>query len=102
MHSYNTLSEAIAGLQVRGYSEDFNLQENGLHCRRLKIELQPDEFEVIECHRFDDDTNPDDESVLYGIISKKYGVKGILVNSYSIYSDDVSNDILRKLKMSLR
>ena len=48
--------------------------------------------------RFEGDSDPGDEAVVYGIESKS-GIKGILVNGYGYSSDSMSDDIARKLTL---
>ncbi len=98
MESYETLTEAIVALKEQGYTEDFNLQENCLECIAGKQQLMPHEFVIDKSFRFDVDEDPSDQSVLYAISSDIHSLKGLLVNGYGIYSDDVSNEMLEKLK----
>jgi hypothetical protein len=97
MESYETLSEAISTLKQQGYTEDFNLKENCLECIAGRKELLPHEFVIDKSFRFDVDEDPSDQAVLYAISSEMHGVRGLLVNGYGIYSDDVSNEMLEKL-----
>jgi hypothetical protein len=97
MESYETLSEAIIALKQQGYTEDFNLKENCLECIAGKQELLPHEFNIDKSFRFDVDEDPSDQAVLYAISSEMHNVKGLLVNGYGIYSDDMSNGMLEKL-----
>jgi hypothetical protein len=97
MESYETLTEAIIALKKQGYTEDFNLKENCLECIAGKQELLPHEFNIDKSFRFDVDEDPSDQAVLYAISSEMHNVKGLLVNGYGIYSDDMSNGMLEKL-----
>jgi hypothetical protein len=97
MESYETLSEAISALKLQGYTEDFNLKENCLECIAGRKELLPHEFDIDKSFRFDVDENPSDQAMLYAISSEMHTMKGLLVNGYGIYSDDVSNEMLEKL-----
>jgi hypothetical protein len=100
MQSYNTLSEAIDGLIQRGYTYDFNIDRDCIVCDKHSIQLQPEDFTIDEVHRFEGDSNPDDESVLYGISSARYGLKGYLVNAYGIYNNETSSELIAKLRIS--
>jgi len=59
--------------------------------------LNPDDFSISEFHRFEGPTDPADNSIVYGIESEKYHVKGVFVNGYGVYSDDLSEELLKKL-----
>lgn len=101
MKSYDNLIEALNDLKKEGYSEDFNLKQNCLECRNGKYKLFHNEFEIDNYFRFDDeDSSADSSSILYTISSEKYGLKGTLINSYSIYSNAITNEMLDKLKFS--
>jgi len=94
MAVYETVSEAVNGLKQRGYTLDFNLQENCIVCHSDKF--NPDEFEITEVHRFEGNTDPSDQAVVYAIESV-IGLKGVLVNGYGISADTMSAEIARKL-----
>ena len=98
MQQFETLIEAIDALRKEGYTEDFNLQANCLDCREGSIQLFHDDFHVDKYFRFEGETNPSDESVLYAISSEKHGVKGILVNAFGIYSEPIADELMAKLK----
>ncbi|ADF54545.1 MAG: phosphoribosylpyrophosphate synthetase [Zunongwangia sp.] len=97
MKSYDTLSETMAHLQAKGYTVDFNLKEKHLECNALKLKFHPEDFEVDEMHRFEGMSSTDDNSVLYAISSKN-GIKGLLVDAYGVYSENISEAIRKKLR----
>lgn len=94
MYTYDTVTAAVNGLKQRGYTVDFNLKENCIVCHDDKF--NPEDFEITEVHRFEGNTDPADEAVVYAIESNK-GHKGILVNGYGISSDPMTNEMARKL-----
>lgn len=99
MYSYETLSEAVAGLQQRGFTADFNIHEKGIAFN--EILLAPSEFEIVEYYRFEGNSDPADEAVVYAIesVSGNNRIKGILVNGYGISSDGRTNEMTDKLKI---
>lgn len=98
MKDFETLSQAMNALREEGYSDDFNLKKQYLECRGAKQKISPKDFTVDKFYRFEGMSNPDDSSILYAISSKKYGLKGQLVNGYGIYSEDTTDEIIDKLK----
>ncbi|MCC6180775.1 MAG: phosphoribosylpyrophosphate synthetase [Bacteroidia bacterium] len=98
MEAYNTLSEAINALRMQGYTTDFNLQKTCIVCQTGKYNFNHNEFQIDKSFRFDVDENPADQSVLYAISSTDSQIKGILVTGYGIYSEDIANEILEKLR----
>jgi hypothetical protein len=94
MYTYDTVSGAVNGLKKRGYSMDFNLRENCIICHDEKF--NPGDFEIVEVHRFEGNTDPADEAVVYAIESNK-GHKGVLVNGYGPTSESMSSEMASKL-----
>ena len=94
MHAYDTLSQAINGLRERGFTVDFNLEENCLVCHKDRFDIH--DFEIVEYYRFEGESNPSDESVVYGIQSVD-GMKGILVSGYGISAEGISAEMAEKL-----
>lgn len=94
MITYDTVSQAVNGLKSRGFTLDFNLAENCLICNTRKFDVT--DFEITEVYRFEGNTDPADEAVVYGIESQD-GVKGILVTGYGISAEGMSAEMARKL-----
>ncbi|HVZ55544.1 MAG TPA: hypothetical protein VG870_02700 [Chitinophagaceae bacterium] len=98
MYVYDTVTAAIRGLKERGYTLDFNLTENCLVCNQHRF--NPAEFEITEVYRFEGNTDPADEAVVFAIESHN-GQKGLLVNGYGPSADALSAEMSRKLSMHL-
>ena len=99
MKNYDTVTEAVKGLKERGYTVDFNVALDKLICSGNKICLQPDEFEIVETYRFEGNSNPDDEDVVYAVESIDGKIKGVITSAFGLYADPVSNKIIQKLSM---
>jgi hypothetical protein len=96
MISYDTVSEAVNGLKKRGFDVDFNLQENCIVCHGDKFSI--DDFEITEVYRFEGNTDPSDEAIVYAIESKT-GKKGVLVSGYGISAEGMSAEMVKKLSI---
>ena len=99
MYTYDTVTEAVNGLKNRGYSVDFNLESDCITCQTTPLKLSPDEFSIVEVHRFEGNTDPADEAVVYAIESK-HGEKGVLVNGFGPSADTLSSAMIGKLKVA--
>ena len=99
MQTYDTVVAALNGLKERGYTLDFNISFDKIICADNKVHLNPHEFEIVEVYRFEGETNPSDEDVVYAVESKEGNIKGTLTSAYGPYSDSVSNDMTKKLAM---
>jgi hypothetical protein len=95
--AYNTLSEAVNDLQRRGYTDDLVLAERCLVCDARSLSLDPTDFQIDEFHRFEGNSDPEDQSIVYAISSEKHGLKGILVNAYGPDASSMNQEMVRKL-----
>lgn len=98
-YSYDTVSEAINGLIKRGYTTDFELMTENecLICHHTSTNLSPEEFEIDEIHRFEGDTDPGDEMIVYAISSERHNMKGVVINAYGLYSYSATSKIVERL-----
>ncbi len=99
MVSYDTVTGALNGLRSRGYTLDFNIAFDKIMCPGNSICLNPHEFEIMEVYRFEGESNPSDEDVVYAIESKDGTVKGVMSSAFGMYADTVSNEMIQKLTM---
>jgi hypothetical protein len=97
MKVYNTLSEAVNDLTKLGYTFNFNANDDCLLCAENGSQLQPEEFEIDQVHRFQEMSDVDNESILYAISSINGNIKGLLVNAYGMYADNASAKLIAKL-----
>lgn len=97
MHVYDTMTAAVNGLKSRGYSVDFNLSENCLVCQDAQYNAE--DFEIVETYRFEGNTDPADEAVVYAIEGNQ-GHKGILITGYGTSAEGISAEMARKLSFS--
>ncbi|HYK55265.1 MAG TPA: hypothetical protein VEV15_02230, partial [Flavisolibacter sp.] len=56
------------------------------------------DFEIKEVVRFEGNSDPGDEAIVYGIESNN-GMKGVLVNGYGYSSEPIGEAIARKLSI---
>ncbi len=99
MKSYDTVTEAVNDLKARGFEINFNLAFDKLICLEDNLCLNPNEFEIVEVHRFEGVTNPSDEDVVYAVESKDEKIKGVVTSAFGLYADPVSNEMIQKLSM---
>jgi len=99
MISYDTVSEAVNGLKKRGYTIDYNLNFDCITCNDAPAPLKPSEFEIAEVYRFEGESDPADEAVVYAIEGKD-GEKGVLVGGYGISADEMTDEMAKKLTIN--
>ncbi|HEX6915384.1 MAG TPA: hemerythrin domain-containing protein [Chitinophagaceae bacterium] len=100
-NNYGTVSQTIAALREEGYTIDFNVTGECLSCHKTNTVLSPEEFTIDAIYRFEGESNPDDEAIVYAISSPKYNVKGTLVNAYGPYADGGSDALVQKLQQKI-
>jgi hypothetical protein len=69
-YHYATVSKAFEELKKKRILPDFNLHEDD-------IVKNPDHYQIVHIYRYEGDSNPDDEAVVYGITTKS-GENGVL------------------------
>lgn len=92
---YETVSKAIEVLRKQGFTTDFNLKEDAIICNDGKF--GSNDFDVIDVYRYEGDSDPADEAAVYAIQSSN-GLKGILVTGYGASADNISGEMMKKLK----
>lgn len=95
--NYETLSETINGLVKLGYTHDFNIKDECIVCNKTNITLSPDDFQIDKIYRFEGDSDPEYQSILYVISSTKFDLKGTLINGYGISSEETTSKLIEKL-----
>ncbi len=99
MKAYDTLSETLEVLAYNGYILDFNLITRQTFNKQGSLPI--DDFEIIHIFRFENNSDPADDAVLYVIISTKHQMKGTLVNGTGIYSDSLTNQFLDSINKQM-
>ena len=94
MYHYATVTQALAELKEKGFTEDFNLQED-------RIKQNPDEFEIVHIYRYEGESDPGDEATVYGIKSKK-GENGVFVAGDLSFGENSATRVLHELSIKNR
>jgi hypothetical protein len=99
MRTYTTVTEALTGLKEEGYILDLNLKPDCVECTSLDLQLYPDDFVIDKFYRFEGASNPGDSAIVYAISSIR-GLKGTLMDAYGVYADSLTNEMIKKIKIS--
>jgi hypothetical protein len=99
MNEMTTLSEILDKLKKEGYTIDFNLTSNCLECADNSLQIHPEDFVVDKFYRFEGESDPGDEAIVYAISSTKHDLKGTLVNGYGPFADDIAEELVHALKI---
>ncbi len=98
MPSYDTLTEALIDLRRRDFTLDYNLVGGVAHCEQVQEDLRPEQLLIKEVYRFEGDSNPDDNMVLYALQSRPNPAhKGVLVAAFGPDVETETVDFLHRL-----
>ncbi|SDM12277.1 hypothetical protein SAMN05421823_110231 [Catalinimonas alkaloidigena] len=97
---YSTLVEATNALMERGFTEQFQVNEDGRMAGTDKDakSYAPEKLTVVEYHRFEGESAPEDMSVIYAIETDD-GTKGTLIDAYGTYASAEAAEFIKKLKI---
>ncbi|MEX0967474.1 MAG: phosphoribosylpyrophosphate synthetase [Bacteroidia bacterium] len=98
LNQYDTLSEAITALQKKGFTQNLEPQDEVIADQDTGKEYLADHLTIIEYHRFEGASNPDDMSVVYAVKSSD-GMQGLIVDAYGAYASRALTDLVKKLNM---
>src|SRR3954453_17780728 len=99
MNIYDTVTDVLTDLANRGYTAEFTLKPDYLYCHDKQIRLNADQFNIDELYRFEGNTAPADETIVYAVSAIDGSLKGTLVNAYGVYADTASEELVRKLNI---
>lgn len=95
---YGTIAEAVQGLRDRGFVGNFECFGRVLRDLNSGRSFEPDELTIIEHHRFEGMSDPDDLAVVYALEAQD-GTRGTLVDAYGVYSDPELSAFLDRVAM---
>jgi hypothetical protein len=95
---YSTLQEALQGLKDRGFTENLELDGQSLRAVGTERRFTADKLTIVEHHRFEGASDPDDMSIVYGIEASD-GTRGVVVDAFGVYADPRLSEFLKAVKM---
>ena len=95
---YKTMTEALEDLKKRGFTANLELLNNVFRAVDSEKTFQADDLTIVEHHRFEGASDPDDMSVVYAIEASD-GTRGILVDAFGIYANPDLGTFLNNVRM---
>jgi len=89
----STLSERLTRAVKDGYTDNLKVTRQGLYSGSKDKTYLPAEVSIIDFYRFEGQSDPGDNSIMY-VIETKDGVKGTLVDAYGAYADEQVNKFI--------
>lgn len=81
-----SLVSVLSSLTVSEFVTQFKVTEQGLVSMSTHRIFQPSEVEILHFYRFEGESNPSDNAILYAIKTND-GEKGTIVDAYGMYND---------------
>ena len=94
------VARAVERLTAAGYRDDFRAERDGLRAVKSGRIYEPESLDVDEVLRFEGESDPDDEVVIYALYDASRGAKGTYVVTYGTYVDPLDAEMLRRLSRS--
>ncbi len=89
-----TLSAVMNTVAKDGYVNEFKVKDGILIFN--EEHYSPDDIKITSFYRFEGESDPADNAILY-IIDTKDGHKGILLDAYGVYSNEELNLFIQKV-----
>lgn len=98
-----TLTSILEKLRIKKMDNEFKMTPEGFGIGNNKY-YQPEDLKIIRTYRFEGDSDPSDNAVLY-LIEAKDGLIGYSLDAYGAYSDHEGegyDDFIRKISVNER
>lgn len=91
------LFKTVNRLTNDGYTDDFKAEKDGLRSTKTGTLYTPESLTIEESIRFEGETNPDDEAVVFALKCPKSGVKGTYITAYGTDMDPLDIEMVNRL-----
>ena len=93
----NTMVDCVNALTLQGFTENFKAKENGLEGLTSKRLYKPEEIKILNFYRFEGNSDPADNSILYAIETED-GKRGTLIDAYGPYGDRLVSKFIKDVE----
>jgi len=92
-----SLATCLNKMLKEGYTEDFQVTEEGLESLNKHNSYRPEQIQVVNFFRFEGESDPDDNAILY-VIETADGTKGTLIDAYGVYNDQKVSKFMKDVE----
>lgn len=92
-----SLASVTNKMVLEGYTDDFKISEKGLKSLKTEKLYQPEDVNVINFFRFEGQSDPNDNTILY-VIETNDGLKGTIVDAYGPYADRNLSEFMQQVE----
>ena len=96
------LAHAVERLTKAGYRDDFRAERGGLRAVQAGRTYEPESLVVDEVARFEGESDPDDEAVVFALRTEASDTRGTYVVAYGTYVDPIDAEMMRRLHHAAR
>jgi hypothetical protein len=93
-----TMLEALERLTTAGYCDDFRAEPNGLRARIAGNLHRPESLIIEEFVRFEGETDPSEEAIVFALRSEKDMTRGTYTVAYGPGMDLADVEMVNRLK----
>jgi hypothetical protein len=98
VNQYRSVAQALVELARRGFTANFEYLDGAFTAVDLGRSFAAEELTIVEHHRFEGASNPDDMAVVYAIESRD-GIRGAVVDAFGAYANPKLGEFLGKVKI---
>ena len=95
---HTTLTSALSELEKRGFVDQFRAEEKGLRATKADRTFEPEELVIEETARFEGDSNPAEQTLLFALASRDGAVRGTYTVAFGPEMDPRDTKMVRALE----
>src|SRR3970282_2851247 len=98
VNQYRAVTEALDELARRGFTANFEYLDGAFTAVDLGRSFEAEELTIVEHHRFEGASDPEDMAGVYAIESRD-GVRGVVVVVSGMYANPKLGEFLHKVRI---
>ena len=98
VNQYSSVTEALDELAQRGFTANFEYFDDAFTAVDSGRTFRAEELTIVEHHRFEGASDPDDMAVVYAVESRD-GTRGVVVDAFGVYANPKLGEFLRKVRI---
>jgi hypothetical protein len=96
-HTRTPMAIKSEALQEKGFTEEFQVCEEGLKALNSGKIYRPHELKILEHFRFEGISDPDDMAVMY-VVKTNDGLKGTIVDAFGVYANPELSEFMKEVE----
>lgn len=92
-----SLVSVLGSSVLAQFITQFNITNLGLISLTTQKVYQPNQVRVLHFYRFEGESNPDDNAILYAIETNE-DEKGTIIDAYGMYNDSLVTNFMKRVQ----